>query len=73
MKQIAILDAGSRYSKLIDHCIRNSGIISEILPLNTSFDDLKCDGYSGIIIFGGPTKVMDNVVGFDEKIFIQSD
>ena len=41
MSQIAILDAGSQYGKLIDRQIRHLGVLSDIMPLYTSYQTLK--------------------------------
>lgn len=66
--QIAILDGGSQYSKLIDRRIRILGIISDILPFDTPLS--KLNKYEGIIISGSPDSISNNSSNkFDYDIF----
>jgi len=67
MNQIAILDAGSQYCKLIDKQLKNLKINPKIIPLNTPLTKLK--EYKGIIISGGPKSVILNRINFDISIF----
>ncbi|MDB5185658.1 MAG: synthase -like, partial [Candidatus Saccharibacteria bacterium] len=55
--RVAILDAGSQYGGLIDRNVREMGVRSELLPLDTPTD--KLSGYDAIIISGGPKSVED--------------
>lgn len=55
--QVAILDAGSQYGKLIDRRVRELNAHSQILPLNTTAKQLIGAGYKAIIISGGPANL----------------
>lgn len=55
--QVAILDAGSQYGKLIDRRVRELNAHSQILPLNTTAKQLLDAGYKAIIISGGPANL----------------
>lgn len=55
--QVAILDAGSQYGKLIDRRVRELNAHSQILPLNTTAKQLLEAKYKAIIISGGPANM----------------
>lgn len=55
--QVAILDAGSQYGKLIDRRVRELNAHSQILPLSTTAKQLLDAGYKAIIISGGPANL----------------
>lgn len=55
--QVAILDAGSQYGKLIDRRVRELNALSQILPLNTTAKQLLDANYKAIIISGGPANL----------------
>lgn len=59
--QVAILDAGSQYGKLIDRRVRELNAHSQILPLTTTAKQLIDAGYKAIIISGGPANLSTNV------------
>jgi GMP synthase (glutamine-hydrolysing) len=52
---IAILDAGSQFGGLIDRNIRELGLRTTLLPLDTKIEELT--GYDAIVISGGPKSV----------------
>jgi len=54
---VAILDAGAQYGKVIDRRVREMCIETEVLPLNTSVDELKEKGVKAVIVSGGPGSV----------------
>jgi len=56
-QKIAILDAGSQFGGLIDRNVRELGLRTELLPLDTPIGKLK--KYAAIIISGGPKSVED--------------
>ncbi len=65
---VAILDAGSQFGGLIDRNVRESGIRSVMLPLDTPVDELT--DFDAIIISGGPKSVNDeDAPDCDPKIF----
>ena len=53
--QVAILDAGAQYAKVIDRRIRDLAVESVILPLDTPITELI--KFGAIIISGGPESV----------------
>lgn len=55
--EVAILDAGSQYGKLIDRRVRELNAHSQILPLNTTAKQLLNAKYKAIIISGGPANL----------------
>uniref|UniRef100_A0A0K0FMP7 GMP synthase (glutamine-hydrolyzing) n=1 Tax=Strongyloides venezuelensis TaxID=75913 RepID=A0A0K0FMP7_STRVS len=57
VEKIAILDFGSQYGKIIDRKVRECNVMSEILPMTTTFKEIENAGYRGIIISGGPDSV----------------
>lgn len=68
--KVAILDAGSQYAKVIDRRIRELSVYSELVPLQTSVDELISRQYKAIIISGSPGSVNDiNPVFYDPKLF----
>lgn len=65
---IVILDFGGQYAHLIARRVRECGVYSEILPPETSAEDLT--GAAGIILSGGPQSVYDaGSPQADKKIF----
>ncbi|MFA6936438.1 MAG: glutamine-hydrolyzing GMP synthase, partial [Bacilli bacterium] len=56
--KIIVLDFGSQYNQLITRRIRELGVYSELLPYNTSIEDIqKNSNVRGIIFSGGPNSV----------------
>lgn len=59
MDNIVILDCGSQFTQLIARRIRELKVHSEILPWDTSVDDIRQRQPRGVIISGGPQSVME--------------
>lgn len=59
MDNIIILDCGSQFTQLIARRIREMKVHSEILPWDTSIDEIKKRTPRGVIISGGPQSVHD--------------
>ena len=57
MQGIAVLDAGGQYCHLLARRVRELGVQSHVLPIETAADQLA--GISGIIISGGPRSVTE--------------
>ena len=58
MQGIAVLDAGGQYCHLLARRVREVGVQSHVLPIDTSAGQLA--GISGIIISGGPRSVTES-------------
>jgi GMP synthase (glutamine-hydrolysing) len=54
---IAVLDAGGQYCHLLARRVREAGVQSHVLPIDTNADHLT--GIGGIIISGGPRSVTE--------------
>ena len=68
MEQLAILDCGGQYTKVIDRKVRELGVKSDIFPLMADIEALK--NYQAIILSGGPESVWsDSALKYDERIF----
>ena len=57
---IVVLDFGSQYTQLIARRLRELSVYSEILPFDTSLDELRQRHPVGIILSGGPASVSDH-------------
>jgi GMP synthase (glutamine-hydrolysing) len=57
---VIVLDFGSQYTQLIARRIREAGVYCEILPYNTSPDDILKKTPKGLILSGSPASVYDN-------------
>lgn len=71
MDKIVVLDFGGQYSHLISRRVRELGVYSEVLPGDTSADELqKVDNLKGIILSGGAASVYDETAPkCDHRIF----
>ena len=56
---ILVLDFGSQYTQLIARRLRELSVYSEIVPFNTSLDQLRARKPVGLILSGGPSSVSD--------------
>jgi GMP synthase (glutamine-hydrolysing) len=56
---IVVLDFGSQFTQLIARRIRELGVYSEIVPFNTSLENIKKRKPVGIVLSGGPCSVYD--------------
>jgi len=59
MEQVLILDFGSQYTQLIARRLRGLRVYCEILPYNTSPEEILARSPRGIILSGGPSSVYD--------------
>jgi GMP synthase (glutamine-hydrolysing) len=59
MEKILVLDFGGQYNQLIARRVRDHHVYAEILPYTTPIEDIKSNGYKGIIFTGGPNSVFD--------------
>ena len=57
MQGIAVLDAGGQYCHLLARRVREAGVQSHVLPIDTPAEQLGAIG--GIIISGGPRSVTE--------------
>ena len=61
MEKILVLDFGGQYDLLIARRVREQGVYAEIKPYNKiTLDEIKENGYKGIIFTGGPNSVYDD-------------
>lgn len=67
---IIILDFGSQYNQLIARRIRELGVYSEVLPFDTSLEEILAKEPAGIILSGGPSSVnIENARLVDSALF----
>lgn len=68
--QVVILDFGSQYTKLIARRIRELKVFSEILPSNSSLEEIKKYNPNALILSGGPASVFaKSALKYDSTIF----
>ncbi|MBR3271935.1 MAG: glutamine-hydrolyzing GMP synthase, partial [Clostridia bacterium] len=58
-EKILVLDFGGQYNQLIARRVRDHHVYAEILPYTVSLDEIRANGYKGIIFTGGPNSVFD--------------
>lgn len=58
-EKVIILDFGSQYTQLIARRVRDAGVYCEILPFNTSLQEILKHEPRGIILSGSPSSVYD--------------
>lgn len=70
MEKILVLDFGGQYNQLIARRVREQNIYAEIKAFDLiSLDEIKKEGYKGIIFTGGPNSVYDETSPhFDPEI-----
>ncbi len=67
---IVVLDFGGQYNQLIARRIRDLGVYSELLPYNTSLEEIRRLQPKGIIFSGGPSSVYgENSPVVDTEIY----
>ena len=60
-EKILVLDFGGQYNQLIARRVREHHVYAEIKPYNKiSVDEIKAEGYKGIIFTGGPNSVYES-------------
>lgn len=60
MEKILVLDFGGQYNQLIARRVRENNVFAEIRSYhNTTLEDIREEGYRGIIFTGGPNSVYD--------------
>jgi GMP synthase (glutamine-hydrolysing) len=57
---VVILDFGGQYTQLIARRVRELGVYSEIVPFNTSIEEIKKKNPRGLILSGGPSSVYED-------------
>jgi GMP synthase (glutamine-hydrolysing) len=57
---VAVLDFGSQFAQLIARRVRELDVYSELLPHDTTLDELERRGTRAIILSGGPMSVYDD-------------
>ena len=57
---VVVLDFGSQFAQLIARRVRELDVYSELLPHDTSFEELERRGTQAIILSGGPNSVYDD-------------
>lgn len=67
---ILVLDFGGQYNQLIARRVRELNVYSEMVPYNTSLEEIKAKKPKGIIFSGGPASVYAaNAPKVDKEIF----
>ena len=56
---ILVLDFGSQYTQLIARRLRELSVHSELLPFNSSLEEIRQHQPVGIILSGGPKSILD--------------
>lgn len=67
---VIVLDFGGQYNQLIARRVREANVYCEVLPYDTSIEEIKEKSPKGIIFTGGPSVVYEeNAPLVDPKIF----
>jgi GMP synthase (glutamine-hydrolysing) len=72
-EMIAILDYGSQYSRLIARRVRECHVFCELLPDDTTLDQLRALGVRGVILSGGPDSVYDEGARRVDQAILESE
>ena len=69
-EKILVLDFGGQYNMLIARRVREQNVFAEIKPFNRiTLEEIKREGYKGIIFTGGPASVyLPDSPSFDKEI-----
>lgn len=70
-EKVIILDFGSQYTQLIARRVRDAGVYCEILPFNTTLDEILKHNPRGIILSGGPSSVYESEAPRPDKRLLQ--
>ena len=57
---VAVLDFGSQFAQLIARRVRELNVYSELLPFDTTLEELERRGTRAMILSGGPNSVYDD-------------
>lgn len=69
-ESIIVLDFGGQYNQLIARRVREANVYCEVLPYNTSIENIKSKNPKGIIFTGGPASVLDEKAPkCDEEVY----
>ncbi len=69
-EKVVILDFGGQYSMLIARRIREAGVYCELVPYNTSWDEIQSLNPVGIILSGSPASVnSEEALRCDQRIY----
>ncbi|HLG17525.1 MAG TPA: glutamine-hydrolyzing GMP synthase [Blastocatellia bacterium] len=68
---VIILDFGAQYTQLIARRVREIGVYCEILPFNTSVEEIKRKEPRAIILSGGPSSVYEQGAPHPERAVIE--
>lgn len=67
---VLVLDFGGQYNQLIARRVREANVFCEVLPYDTSIEEIKKKNPKGIIFTGGPSVVYeDDAPMVDKEIF----
>jgi len=58
-QSVLVIDYGAQYAQLIARRVRECKVFSEIIPHETSIEDIKKKNPSGLILSGGPMSVYE--------------
>lgn len=69
-EKVVILDFGGQYNQLIARRVREQNVYCEVLPYNTSIEEIKKREPKAIILTGGPNSVYgENAPSCDKELF----